>query len=186
MRLSVRVCSLFVGITFLHSAGAFAQSVAEPKTITLTPFVSAAFDTSDGLSGSPGLGVAIGYDFTSNLGVEGEVTHLFDVAGDDANLDSSVQNYSANAIYHFDAKHVTPYATFGLGVEHIGRSVKNPDTLALYALPSTEIAVNFGGGVKYPLSQNFLLRGDMRRFQANDLAPNYWRLYGGLTWWIKR
>jgi opacity protein-like surface antigen len=186
MRLSVRVCSVVLVVTFLHSAGASAQSLAEPKTVTLTPFISAGFGSSDGLGGSPGVGVAIAYDFTSNLGVEGEFTHLFDVAGNDPNVDSSVQNYNANAIYHFDVKHATPYATFGLGVEHLGRSVKNPDTLALYAPPSTEIAYNFGGGVKFPLSQNFLVRGDMRRFQANDLAPNYWRLYGGLTWWIKR
>jgi opacity protein-like surface antigen len=186
MRSSARVFSLIVAVSFLSSVGAFAQSLAEPKTITLTPFVSAGFGTSDGLGGSPGVGVAIAYDFTSNLGVEGEITHLFDVAGDDANVDSSVQNYNANAIYHFNVKHATPYATFGLGVEHIGRRVKNSDTLALYPPPSTEIAYNFGGGVKYPLSQNFLVRGDMRRFQANDLAPNYWRLYGGVTWWIKR
>ena len=186
MRLSVRVCSVFVSVTFLLTSGAFAQSLAEPQTITVTPFVSAAFGTSDGLGGSAGLGVAVAYDFTSNLGAEGEFTHLFDVAGNDPNVDSSVQNYNANAIYHFGLKHATPYATFGLGVEHIGRSVKDPATLALYPPPATEITYNFGGGVKYPLSQNFLVRGDMRRFQANDLAPNYWRLYAGLTWWIKR
>ena len=23
-------------------------------------------------------------------------------------------------------------------------------------------------------------------FQATDLAPDHWRFYGGLTWWIKR
>jgi opacity protein-like surface antigen len=186
MRLSVRVFCVIIGVTSVHSTGASAQSLAEPKTVTMTPFVSAGFGTSDGLGGSAGLGVAVGYDFTSSLGVEGELTHLFDVAGNDANVDSPVQNYSANAVYHFDVKHATPYATFGLGVEHIGRSVKNPDPLVIYAPADTEIAYNFGGGVKYPLSQNFLVRGDVRRFQANDLAPDYWRLYAGLTWWIKR
>jgi hypothetical protein len=186
MRPSVRVFFVILGMTFFHTAGASAQSVAEPKTVTVTPFISAGFGTSDGFGGSAGVGAAIGYDFTSNLGVEGEFTHLFDVAGNDANVDAPVQNYSANAIYHFNMRRATPYATFGLGVEHIGRSVKNPDILALYAPPSTEIAYNFGGGVKYPLSQNFLARGDLRRIQANDLAPNYWRLYGGVTWWIKR
>ena len=25
------------------------------------------------------------------------------------------------------------------------------------------------------------MRGDLRRFQSNDLAPDYWRLYGGIT-----
>ena len=177
----------FITVIFVFAVPpASAQSVAESNTITVTPFIGGAMGTSDGLGGSAGLGVAVGYDFSSHLGVEAEFTHLFDVAGEDANVDSPVQNYSANALYHFDMRRATPYATFGLGLEHIGRSVKNPDVLALYAPPSTEIAYNFGGGVKVPLTQDFLARGDLRRFQATDLAPNYWRLYGGITWWIKR
>jgi hypothetical protein len=66
-----------------------------------------------------------------------------------------------------------------LGVEHVGRTVKNPDTLRLYAPSSTEIAYNFGGGVKYPLNDRFILRADLRRFQSTDLSPDFWRLYGG-------
>lgn len=163
-----------------------ARSIAEPNTITVTPFLSGAFGTSDDLGGSIGLGVGVGYDFTRNLGIEGEIGHSFDLSGDDANLDSSATNYSANGIYHFDVPHFTPYATFGLGVEHVGRSVKNPDTLRLYAPSSTELAYNFGGGVKYPLNDRLILRADLRRFQSTDLSPDYWRLYGGVTFWAKR
>jgi len=186
MRRAFCVTCFILGSTFFLTAGASAQSVAEPNTLTVTPFVGGGFATSQNLGGSPGVGIAVGYDVTSNIGVEGELAHLFDVAGNDANVDSAIQNYSGNAVYYFNVKHVTPYATFGLGIEHIGRSVKNPDVLALYAPPSTEICYNFGGGVKYPLTPNFLARGDLRRFQAIDLAPNYWRLYGGVSWWIKR
>ncbi len=183
------VCVVFIfiaGLVLIVPAAASAQSVAEPRTLTVTPFLGGAFGTSHDLGGSGGIGVALGYDFTPNFGVEGEFAHLFDVAGTDGNVDAPVQNYSGNVVYHFDVKRLTPYATFGLGVEHIGRSLKNPDVLALQAPPSTEIAYNVGGGVKYPLSPNFLVRGDLRRFQSNDLAPDYWRLYGGVTWWIKR
>jgi opacity protein-like surface antigen len=187
MQSFARILSVCVlGVILIQPARASAQSVAEPNTITVTPFLGGGFGTSQDLGGSGGIGVALGYDVTSNVGVEGEFAHLFDVAGSDANVDSPVQNYSGNFVYHFDMKRMTPYATFGLGIEHIGRSVKNPDVLALYAPPSTEVAYNFGGGVKYPITQNFLARGDLRRFQSNDLAPDYWRLYGGLTWWIKR
>jgi opacity protein-like surface antigen len=163
-----------------------ARSIAEPNTVTITPFLSGSFGTSDDLGGSIGLGVGVGYDFTRNLGIEGEIGHSFDLSGDDANLDSSATTYSANGIYHFDVRHATPYATFGLGVEHVGRSVKNPDTLALYPPSSTEIAYNFGGGVKFPLNERFILRADLRRFQSTDLSPDYWRLYGGVTFWAKR
>ena len=52
------------------------QEIRLNRRSTLTPFVSAAFGTSEDLGGSPG--IAIAYDFAANIGVEGEVTHLFD------------------------------------------------------------------------------------------------------------
>jgi opacity protein-like surface antigen len=165
---------------------AAAQSAAEPKTWTVTPFLDASLSTSNDLGNSLGLGVAIGYDLTTALGFEGEVGHAFDFLGDDANLDWSATTISANAVYHFKVPRVTPYATFGIGLERSGLSVKNPDPAANYVPSSTEIAYNFGGGVKYPLSERFLARADVRLFQANDAAPDHWRIYGGLTWWIKR
>lgn len=57
-----------------------AQSIAEPKTWTATPFLETSARVSGGSDNSLGLGVAAGYDFTSNVGVEGELAHLFDVA----------------------------------------------------------------------------------------------------------
>jgi opacity protein-like surface antigen len=198
MRSCVRFVAGFVAafaIVVIHESPAWAQSaqpappaqsVADPNTLTLTPFLSSTFDTSDALGGSLGIGVAVGYDLTRNLGIEGEIAHAFDVVGDDDNLDWPVTNYSVNGIYHFDVSRFTPYATFGLGVEHVSRSVKNPDPAVLYPASSTEVAYNFGGGVKYPLSERFLVRGDLRRFQSTDLSPNYWRIYGGLTFWVKR
>jgi len=195
MRLLVQICTGFIVIVLAlgapasasaQSASSEARSIAEPNTVTVTPFLTGSFGMSDDLGGTIGLGVGVGYDFTRNIGVEGEIEHGFDVLGNDANLDWSVTNYSANGLFHFDVRHVTPYATFGLGVEHVGRSVKNPDPLALYAPSSTEIAYNFGGGVKYPLSDKFILRADLRRFQSTDLSPNFWRLYGGVTFWAKR
>jgi len=194
MRLGVRIFTgVSVIITALSAATVAsaqavseARSVAEPNTVTVTPFLTGSFGTSDDLGGSIGLGVGVGYDFTRNLGVEGQIEHSFDVLGNDANLDWSVTNYSANGIYHFDVKRFTPYATFGLGVEHVGRTVNNPDPSALYAASSTEVAYNFGGGIKYPLNDRLILRADLRRFQSTDLSPDFWRLYGGVTFWAKR
>ena len=201
MRSCVRICSglmLAIAAVAVHSPVAWAQSaqsappaqtaqsLAEPNTLTLTPFLSTAFGTSQDLGGSLGLGVAVGYDLTRNIGFEGEIGHVFDVLGNDANQDVSITNYSANGVYHFDVSRFTPYATFGIGVEHVGRSVKNPDPLAIYAPSGTEVAYNFGGGVKYQVSERFLARADLRRFQSTDLSPDYWRLYGGLTFWVKR
>jgi opacity protein-like surface antigen len=175
-----------VGACLILPGTAAAQSVIEPRTWTATPFLSASFGTSNDLGGSIGLGVAIGYDLTARLGFEGEIAHVFDLLGDDANVDWSLTNVSGNAVYHFDVPRITPYATFGLGFERSSPRIEVPDILALYPGPSTEIAYNFGGGVKYPINDRFIARADLRRFHANDLAPDHWRLYGGLTFWIAR
>lgn len=174
--------------TLLVPGAVVAQSVAEPNTWTVTPFLSGSMGLDQsGAGNSLALGMTVGYDLTPNIGFEGELSHLFDITGDDENIDWSVTNFSGNFLYHFDVRHnVTPYATFGLGVEHSGVDIKNPDLLALRVPSSTEIAFNFGGGVKYPLTPKLLVRGDLRRFQSNDLAPDYWRLYGGLTWMVGR
>jgi opacity protein-like surface antigen len=168
------------------AAPAAAQSVAEPRTVTATPFLSTSFGTSQGLGSSLGIGAAAGYDFTANFGLEAELGRVFDVAGDNDNIDHKLTTMNANFIYHFDARRVTPYATVGLGWVRSDPDVKNPDPLALVAGASTEVAWNFGGGAKYPLNSRLLARADIRRFQVNDLAPDHWRLYGGLTFWIKR
>jgi opacity protein-like surface antigen len=196
MRSCVRIASsLFLAIAAViiypnpasgQAAAPSARSVAEPNTLTVTPFLSTSFGMSHDLGSSLGIGVGVGYDLTRNLGFEGDIAHAFDVLGDDDNLDWSVTNYSVNGVYHFDVMRVTPYATFGIGVEHVSRDVKIPNVLELYPPSGTEVAYNFGGGAKYSLSERFLARVDLRRFQANDLAPDYWRLYAGLTFWAKR
>jgi opacity protein-like surface antigen len=171
----------------MTAASAAAQSLPEPNTWSVTPFLHTSMGMGDPApENSIGLGASVAYDWTRNLGFEGEIGHLFDVAGDTADVDWSITSFSANALYHFNTQYVTPYATFGLGVEHSGFEVKNPDSLALYPdLSATEFAFNFGGGVKYALNDRWHARADLRRFQANDVAPDYWRLYAGVTFKVK-
>jgi hypothetical protein len=187
--------ALLAAATCIAASPAAAQSIAQPGTWSVTPFLGSStgiglpnLDVLDPLiDNSVGLGVTVSYDLTSNLGFEGEVAHLFDVAGDTDVIDWAVSNFSANAVYHFNARHVTPYATFGLGVERSAFDDRAPDRLDLdLDASATEIAINFGGGVKYPINSRFIARGDIRRFQANDLAPDYWRLYGGVSWLVKQ
>lgn len=178
---------LTAAVLLFSARGAAAQSVADAGTWTATPFISVSFGTSNNLDSSLGLGAGIAYDLTSNLGFEAEFGHVFDVSGGDSDIDWSMTNISGNVLYHFDLKGpVTPYATFGLGWERSGVHIKNPDLLALYVGSSTEVAYNFGGGVKYRIADRMLVRGDLRRFNAYDLAPDHWRLYGGLTYEIAK
>lgn len=176
---------LVFALPLLTARQAAAQSVAEPNTWTVTPFLGGTIGLDAPAGGnSLAIGVGVGYDMTSNVGFEGEIGHLFDIAGDNPSVDWSVTNFSGNFLYHFDVKRVTPYATFGIGLEHSGIGGDNPDPLDLGS--SSEVSFNFGGGVKYPLTRSLLLRGDLRRFEANDLAPDYWRAYAGLTFQLRR
>ena len=168
-----------------------AQSVAEARSWTATPFVSVIFGTSgDATTSSLGLGAAVGYDVTSNLGFEGELGHIFDIQGDSDHVDWSLTTITANVVYHFDVRRVTPYATAGLGWQRSSVDIVLPgdpgETTDTITDSTTEIVYNFGGGVKYKLADNMLARADLRRFQANDLSPDHWRLYGGITFILRR
>lgn len=168
-----------------------AQSVAEARSWTATPFVNVTFGTSgDTTTSSLGLGAAAGYDVTSNLGFEGELGHIFDIQGDSDSVDWSLTTFTANVVYHFDVLRVTPYATAGLGWQRSSIDIDLPlpdgDTPDTPTDSKGEIVYNFGGGIKYKLADNMLARADLRRFQANDLSPDYWRLYGGITFILRR
>jgi opacity protein-like surface antigen len=190
MRSLVHTVMFTCSALLLAAWPAAGQSLAQPGTWTVTPFLHTSMGISDPAPGnSLGLGVAVGYDWTANLGFEGEFSHLLDVAGDTAAVDWSVSNFSGNAVYHFDVLHVTPYVTAGLGFERSKYNLKATDPLALSLVfdPSaTEVAFNFGGGVKYGINDRFVARADLRRFHAIDVAPNYWRLYGGMTFVLGR
>lgn len=180
------VIAVVLSVSAIMAASpAAAQSIARPDSWTITPFLHTSIDVGNPApDNSLGLGFAVGYDWTSNLGFEGEISHLFDVASDSADVDWSVTSFSGNALYHFDVERVTPYATLGIGFVRSAHSFD--DALDFADLSANEFSVNFGGGVKYPLNDRWIARGDLRRFVANDIAPDYWRLYGGLTYNLGR
>ncbi|MDQ3068710.1 MAG: porin family protein [Acidobacteriota bacterium] len=156
-------------------------AVIEPGVWTVTPFLSFTFG-GDADSTSLGLGGAAAYDFTDRLGVEAELGWVFDLAGDTDTADWSTVTLGANAVYHFpiaDAL-VIPYATAGIGL------VRSSLTIEALDASSTEMGFNFGGGVKAPVSDAFSVRGDLRYFAFNDAGPDGWRLYGGLSWRLRR
>ena len=192
MRSMCRVFMVFAAAALWFApTPAAAQSVAEANTVTVTPFVSVTFNPSIDLgtaadldlSSSLGIGGAVGYDWTPNIGVEFELGRVFDIAGDNNVVDVKLTTISGNFIYHFDVVRVTPYATVGLGWERLSVDIDDSDE---DGVSETEIAWNFGGGVKIPINDRMLARADLRRFQGNDLAPDHWRLYGGVTFWVKR
>lgn len=154
--------------------------VTESGTWTVTPFLSLTFG-GDGDTTSLGLGGAAGYDFTDLLSVEGELAYVFDLAGDSDATDWSVASLSGNALYHFPLENGwAPYATAGLTI------ARSNLTIADATADTAEFGVNLGGGIKMGLTDALTARADLRYFKYVDTAPDGFRLYGGLTWRLRR
>jgi hypothetical protein len=174
-------CFVVLAVTFLvfsNTSSAFGQSPFEPGGVSITPTIGFAIipdgDVSLTTSG------AVGYPIGPKFVVEGELGYLFDLAPDNANIDSSLTTVHGSLLYLFNSQYlVKPYLAAGLG---IGRFSVEADGPPSASLDSTEIGVNLGGGVFYPLKDDALwLRGDVRYFNHIDDVPAAWRFSAGLV-----
>jgi hypothetical protein len=99
-----------------------------------------------------------------------------------AEVSTNAWSLTGNVLYHFSGRRWVPYGAFGLGVGHGNADVDEVDQPGLPNLAdsSTELVVNFGGGLERRLNSRFGVRGDLRYFFGGDLVPDYWRVSGGL------
>ena len=120
-------------------------------------------------------GLGLGYNFTENWGVEGN----FNYVSTNSNASSSDGNnvdaylYRLDALYHFmPEKKLVPYLAAGVGAIRISGDIDHSGSDPL---------LNYGAGVKYFLTENLALRGDVRQIITDD--PNYNFIYTvGLTY----
>jgi OOP family OmpA-OmpF porin len=184
-RASAWMTAMGLAAGLFTAAPAHAQSaLPEPNTFDITPFIGFGLGFGDDAldpfdpSSSFLLGVAVGYNWTTNLSIEGELGHIPDIVGDTDEFDLAITTFSANGVYHFDTEtKFVPYATLGLGFGNMALDIEDVDDED----SSTEFLFNLGGGVKYPVTDRLLIRGDLRYFSINDENPNFWRFYGGVT-----
>ena len=174
---------LVVATIVMSCAAAFAQTPAplppEPDGVTLTPFVGAGFG-GDFESAPATFGAALGYGLTSRWAVEGEL--FFEPNGTQGEIiefDTSVWSVTANVLYHFTAERTTPYLAAGLGVVTADSNLE--DVGLVGDDTSTQFAWNWGGGIKSALTDRYGLRVDLRYITGDELAPDHWRLYGGVV-----
>jgi opacity protein-like surface antigen len=166
-------------LSVVVAPGTARAQLPAPGSLDVTPFFGIAFG-SDQEGPTTAIGVGIGYNWTDQIAFEGELGIVPDIEGDNSAADVGLLTVSANGLYHFDtASGYIPYATFGLG---FGRaSFDFPDLDESH----TELAVNVGGGVKRAINDKIGWRADVRYFNVNDDNPNFWRLYGGVTFKFK-
>jgi opacity protein-like surface antigen len=145
---------------------------------TITPFLGLGF-AGDYENTPAAFGAALGYGWNERLSVEGEL--FFTPGGEQGVLeefDTSVTSLAGNVLYHFAADDFTPYATLGIGymfadTDAEGTGLVGDDTEGAFAW-------NWGAGIKSAMSDRFGLRADLRYFNADELTPDHWRIYGGV------
>jgi hypothetical protein len=176
-------CSRFVFsvLVTLAPATALAQSPFEAGEWVVSPAIGLAFDSDADVT--PALGGAIGYPITPSLIIEADLSHLFDLAPGDPDVDSSLTTVHAAALYFFATDYVAmPYVAGGIGIGHFSHDVTAPPA----SISRTEIGVNLGGGVTYPVRQRVLARGDFRYFGHIDDVPSTWRVTASVTFALRR
>ena len=153
---------------------AHAQPPLQKDTWLLSGALGLAVD-GDGNS-SLTLAGAAAFPLTSQLAVEGELGHVFDISPDTPDVDTRVTTVHGSALYFFNTPYVlTPYVAAGLGVGKY--SIDTPGA----SFGTTELGFNFGGGVTYPLGSSSFFRGDVRVFKHIDDVPIIWRFTGGVA-----
>lgn len=157
---------------------AFTPLPPDTEGFTVTPFLGLGF-AGDYENTPTAFGAALGYGWSERVSIEGELFFTPGAEqGDVLQFDTSVTSLAANVLYHFTADDFTPYATLGLGMMFADAEVE--DTGIVDDDTDSALAWNWGAGVKSAMSDRFGLRADLRYFNADELVPDHWRLYGGV------
>ena len=166
-----------LGVCFvLFGRDASAQSPLALDTWTVTPFIGIALDPD--ADPSLALAGAVGFPLTEALALEGELGHVFDMAPDDSDIDSSLTTVHASLLAFFESNFVlTPYLAGGIGIGKFSHEVTAPPA----DIEGTEIGFNLGAGVTYQVDDPVWVRGDFRYFKHIDNVPSTWRFAIGVT-----
>lgn len=175
---------VFIVVALLvFSTTAFAQ--IKPGAFNIGPYFGlGAFEGNQDLDNAPVIGIRGGYDFTKNWGVEATVNWIPTRYNYDYSVmiprqtlvrfdDSShvnVYNYRIEGIYNFDLfpdKRFVPFLAVGVGgqtIDYRGSHQGERDV--------TRFAPDWGGGLKFFMTENMAIRADVRHVIAIGSAYN--------------
>jgi hypothetical protein len=155
----------------------------EPGHWTVTPMLG--FGSGGDLNnGALGVGIAGGYNWSSQIGLELAFTLLpSNDQGDLVDIETSVWNLTGDLSYHFTRQPTVPYAVVGFGMARA--DTNDADAVVINGLDfeaaSTELILNFGAGLERAIAENANVRGDVRYYTGNDLVPDFLRVFAGVT-----
>ena len=162
-------------------AAAISGLPPDVEAFTLTPFIGAGF--AGDLENTPAdFGLALGYGANRWISLEGELSLAPSVTqGEVLQFDTNYWSLSGNVLYHFFQPQFTPYVTLGLGVVGSNPDLDLSGILGDEDSSTTSFAWNYGTGIKAAFSDRIGIRGDLRYFNAREVAPDHFRIYAGLV-----
>jgi len=147
---------------FLMLAALVTSASAQVKagSFTVTPVIGGyTFEGNEDMDNSLALGLRAGYNFTRYIGIEGFAHWVpTQIKGTGQSEKMSFYGYGIEGLFHFlpNGKFV-PFAAVGVGGVHYTTSYENTTEDK-----TNKIALDYGLGVKYFLTENIALRGDVR------------------------
>jgi len=151
-------------LSWFLCSGAFAQ--VRPGTYSISPYVGGyAFDSNQYLKSSAVYGLRLGYDFTRYFGMEAAGNMLWPIGERPVTAEDRcmVGNYHLDAIVNLLPRYrLVPYLAGGFG----GQSINYPPAVQ----NKTAATVNYGGGLKFFLTDYLALRADVRQHYIFDEA----------------
>ncbi|MBC8413405.1 OmpA family protein [bacterium] len=137
--------------------------------VYLTPHVGGyIFDGAQSINSDPMYGVGLEFDMSEKLAIEGVIDYVdTDMQGTGSDVDALI--FKFDYLYHFNlGEGVIPYASAGLGLMNIEDNPRSD--VHMFSI------VNYGGGIKFKVSDRMFLRGDVRHMVAMASADTYHNL----------
>lgn len=139
---------------------------------TVSPFVGGRLvEGNQPIDGSVAGGLAIGYNFSEVWSAEGVLAYA---PSEQAGRDAHVIDARLDVLYHFTPYgRLVPYVALGVGGLFIKTEGRDADD---------DLQVNFGGGVKYFITEDIALRADIRPLldinvgDGGHTPDTYWNL----------
>jgi OOP family OmpA-OmpF porin len=153
-----------IGLIFLLAAGAVSAQV-KPGSLSLSPLVGGhLFEGDQDLEHNLTYGLGLGYSLDENWAVEAMFNYT-DTETDTDGDDVDAMLYRLDVLYNFmPSQRLVPYLAAG-----VGGITMDPDP----GERDTDFIADYGGGLKYFLTENIALRGDVRHvltFAENNLV----------------
>ena len=164
-------CVLLLSLTGTVSAEMRAGAVS------VSPMIGGyVFEGNQDLDNDLTYGLGIGYNLTERWGIEAAFNYIDTESDIGARDDTDVSLGRLDALYHFNTTgRFVPYLAAGVGGIYFDPDRTSSDEDAL---------VNYGAGVKYFLTENVALRGDVRHVISFDDTHHNLLYTAGLTFFF--